>query len=373
MKWTTDLRAWLLWVIKIRFVIITLVFAIDYATRQLVPKAANHGSIERLGAVVIFWYILGLFFLIYHQIGHDYLLQAGLQIFADILVITAVVHVTGDLDSNYFSLYLVTIMLASILLPRSRAYLAAAVSFVCYGSMLELAYLPNLYPAFLERHPGLGLLASLSVSLANPRVIEVRIFASLFGFFAIAYLSSHLPETLRSTGAELRQKAGQVASLKSINDNIIQSMRGGLIRTDLNGVIHELNPAGAQILGRKAEDVKGRRTTAVLPELASGERIPLPAGADLPFQPEPYARREIPYQHPAGGARILGISISPLTMPETGVVGYIYTFQDITEDKRREAEYRTRDRMATLGRVAAAIAQPQAGTSSAGLKTTRRG
>ena len=43
-------------------------------------------------------------------------------------------------------------------------------------------------------------------------------------------------------------------------------------------------------------------------------------------------------------------------MPEVGVVGYVYNFQDLTEEKRREAEYRTKDRMATLGRMAAGIA-----------------
>jgi len=37
-------------------------------------------------------------------------------------------------------------------------------------------------------------------------------------------------------------------------------------------------------------------------------------------------------------------------------VGYVYNFQDLTEEKRREAEYRTKDRMATLGRMAAGIA-----------------
>jgi two-component system, NtrC family, sensor histidine kinase PilS len=357
MEFATDLRAWLLWVIKIRFVIITLVFAIDYSTRQLIPQAASRGSIEYLGAVVILWYILGLFFLIYHQIGQDYLLQAGLQIYADILVITAVVHVTGDLESNYFSLYLVTIILASILLPRSRAYLVAGVSFMCYGSMLEFAHLPTLYPALLERHPALGVLASLSVPLADPRVIEVRIFASLFGFFAVAYLASYLAETLRRTGAELRRRTGQVASLHAINENIIQSMRGGLVRTDLNGIIQELNPAGVQILGRKAEEVKGHPISEVLPESAfEFDRLSALADEHAVSDRGPYGRREVRYQHPGGAARILGISVSPLLMPKTGVVGYIYTFQDITEEKRREAEYRARDRMATLGRVAAAIA-----------------
>lgn len=358
MEPATDLRAWLLWVVKIRFVIITLVFAIDYSTRQLAPRA-NPASIEYLGAVVILWYVLGLFFLIYHQIGEDYLLQASLQIYADALVITAVVHVTGDLDSDYFSLYLVAIILASILLSRSRAYLVAAFSFVCYGSMLELAYLPTLYPVWLERHPAVGLFASLSVPLANPRVIAVRVFASLFGFFAVAYLSSYLAETLRRTRVELHRKADQVASLHAINENIIQSMRGGLIRTDLKGVIQELNPAGVQILGRKAQDVKGKWMPDILPEFAlEVDQFSAPSNIHVSSEREQghYGRREVLYHHPGGGTRILGASVSPLRMPKVGVAGYIYSFQDITDEKRREAEYHARDRMATLGQMAAAIA-----------------
>ncbi|HEY6292974.1 MAG TPA: ATP-binding protein [Terriglobia bacterium] len=372
-----DLRAWLLWVIKIRFVIITLVFAIDYATRQLAPSASNVSSVERLALVAILWYVVGLFFLIYYQIGRDVLLQATLQIYADVVVITALVHVTGDLESNYLSLYLVAIILASILFSRSRAYLVAGISFVCLGSMLELAYLPGLYPVLVSRHPALGFLASSSGPALDPPALGVRIAASLFGFFAVAYLSSYLAETLRRTGAELRHTASRAASLHAINENIIQSMRGGLIRTDLDGVIQELNPAGARILGRSTDEAKGQRVLAVLPELqaaggaqsdaqaptrnalstAPGGWPEAGAGDDQSrAHPGPYARREIAYRKPDGESRILGFSVSPLRMPESGVAGYIYTFQDLTDEKRREAEYQARDRMATLGRVAAAIA-----------------
>ncbi|HUI42410.1 MAG TPA: ATP-binding protein [Terriglobia bacterium] len=370
----TDLRAWLLWVIKIRFVIITLVFAIDYATRQLAPSAANAFSIEHLGVVAVLWYVVGLFFLVYYQLGRDYVLQATLQIYADVVLITAVVHVTGNLDSNYLSLYLVAIILASILFSRSQAYLVAGVSFVCLDAMLELAYLPGLYPWLVGRHPGLAFLASSSAPAMDPRALAVRILTSLCGFFAVAYLASFLAETLRRTGVELRDREGQVASLHAINENIIQSMRGGLIRTDLAGVIQEVNPAGARILGRSPSEVKGQRIGAVLPELVSGWEggeepsgdgeapVELAAqagpgpGDQPPAHPGPYTRREMPYRTPAGETRILGLSVSPLKGGETGLVGHIYTFQDLTNEKRRDAEYHARDRMATLGRVAAAIA-----------------
>ncbi len=346
---TSEIKDWLSWAIKIRFVIISFVFAIDYAIRQLAPNPANTSSIRYLGIAVILWYIVGLFFLIYHQISRDYLLQAYLQIFSDIVIITAILHVTGDLDSNYLSLYLVAIILASILLPRARAFVVAAVSFVLMGAVIELAYLPSIYPELVEQHPALQFLATTSSVTVDLRTLQVKISASLFGFFAVAYLTSYLAESLRKAGAELRDKSGQVASLQAKNENIIKSMRGGLLITDLEGTITELNPAGADILGRQTEDVRGSRIETLLGSLRGDD----PSVHDARSFP---TRQEITYRHPHRGSRILGVSSSPLVVPEVGVVGYVYSFQDLTEEKRREGESRTKDRMAALGRVAAGIA-----------------
>ncbi len=346
MKFTGELDVWLPWVIKIRFVIISFVFAIDYAIRQVVPSPSN---IRDFGIVVVLWYILSLYFLIYNQLSRDFLLQAYLQILSDICFITAIVHVTGDLESNYLSLYLVAIILASILFTRARAFLVAAASFVFMGSLLELAYLPSLYPAVARRYGVLRVLATSSAFPVDLGTLQVKIFASLFGFFAVAYLSSYLAESLRKTGAELRDKSGQVASLQAINENIIQSMRDGLITADLGGAIRELNPAGEMILGRSAAELKGTSLDKIFRDVGVGERGPRDA-SNLP------ARQEITYLHPSTGHRILGVSVSPLVFPEAGVAGYVYNFQDLTQEKRREAEYRAKDRMATLGRMAAGIA-----------------
>lgn len=342
-KFAEELSAWLPWVIKIRFVIISFVFAIDFAIRGLVPSPSNVYSIKSLGIVVVFWYVLSLFYLIYNQLSRDYLLQAYLQLYSDIVIITAIVHVTGDLDSHYLSLYPVVIILASVLLPRARTYLVAAVSFVLMGSLVELAYLPSLYPVFSTRHPEFGFLATSSALEVDLGTLQVRIFGSLFGFFAVAYLSSYLAERLRQTGAELRDKSGQIASLQAMNENIIQSMRDGLMRTDLEGTVQDVNPAGAAILGREPADLHGKPIQEIF---RNGE-----SDTDAAEM-----RQEITYPHPKTGLRILGISSSPLVIAGTGAVGQVYNFQDLTDVKRREAEYRAKDRMASLGRLSAGIA-----------------
>jgi two-component system sensor histidine kinase PilS (NtrC family) len=342
------LKEWLPWVIKIRFVIISFVFAIDFALRTALRYPPD-ASFKYFGIVIILWYILGLFFLIYNQLSRDYLLQAYLQIFCDIAIISAVLHFTGDLESNYLSLYLVVIIFSSMLLPRGRVYLVAAVSFVCMGGMMEVAYLPTIFPNLATHYPGLRYLITsspLSIALGT---LQVKIGASLFGFFAVAYLSSHLAERLRQVRKELKDKNGQVVSLRAKTDNILESMRGGLISTDRGGLIDELNRAGAAILGLSPDSLGGKRIQTVFPDLPVSD----PAAPDSSAFP---ARQEITYLHPRGGRRILGVSVSLLIVPGIGTDGFVYTFQDLTEEKRRQAEYRMKDRMATLGRMAAGIA-----------------
>ncbi len=348
MIFTGEIKEWLPWVIKIRFVIISFVFAIDYSIHSLALNSTSSSSIRNLAIAVILWYILSLFFLIYNQISADYHLQANLQIYCDIVIITAILHVTGDLESNYFSLYLVTIILASIILPRAQAFLVAAVSFVCMGAMIEIAYLPSLY-GLTGKYPVLQFFATTSAIPQDPKPLQVKIGASLFGFFAVAYLCSFLAESLRKAGHELRDKSGQVANLQAKNENIIQSMREGLLSTDLEGAITELNPAGEQILGHRIEELRGHHIETIF----RGWVDEIPSSSDAG---PPLARQEITYRHLLRGHRILGVSSSPLVIPPAGVVGHVYNFQDLTEQKRREAEYRTKDRMATLGRMAAGIA-----------------
>lgn len=349
MKFTGELQSWLPWVIKIRFVIITFVFAIDYAIEQISPSPSGAHSIEYLGGFVILWYTLNLFFLIYNQISLDYSLQAHLQLFADIFIITAIVHVTGDLESNYFSLYLVAIILAAILLPRARVFMLGGVSFILMGGLLELAHLPALFPGFAARHPAVAALSNPSGTPVDLGTLQVKILASLFGFFAVAYLAGFLAETLRHAGAELRDRRGQVASLQAVNENVIRSMRDGLVTTDLEGVVTELNPAGAKILGCGRDSALAEPIDSILGALG-------PRSEEFRRLVSGHGRMEVEFFHPPGKRRILGVSVSHLVIPESGTAGYIYSVQDLTVQKNLEAQFRLRDRMATLGRLAAGIA-----------------
>jgi two-component system sensor histidine kinase PilS (NtrC family) len=67
-------------------------------------------------------------------------------------------------------------------------------------------------------------------------------------------------------------------------------------------------------------------------------------------------RKEIEFCTPDGVIRFLGLSISPLRTGQNQASGFVFNFQDLTELKRLEHEVFTKERMAALGRLSAAIA-----------------
>jgi PAS domain S-box-containing protein len=125
---------------------------------------------------------------------------------------------------------------------------------------------------------------------------------NLLGFFAVAYLASLLAQSLRSKGMELEEKREELLSLQDFTEDILHSMRGGLITTDMTGRILLLNRPGEEILGYRFADLRGTRLQDLnndfwLPgHYENSERLSL--------------RREIDFLRPGGDQRYLGISIS---------------------------------------------------------------
>src|SRR5579859_1141248 len=171
---------------------------------------------------------------------------------------------------------------------------------------------------------------------------------NLLGFVAVAYLTSLLVHSLRSKGRELEEKREELLSLQDFTQDIIHSMRGGLITTDLGGGILLLNRTGEDILGYRFADIRGKK----LQELNQDFWLP----GQYPNVERLSLRKEIDFQTPQGESRYLGISVSPLRLGTEERSGFVFNFQDLTDLRRLEQEVATKDRMAALGRLSAAIA-----------------
>jgi two-component system sensor histidine kinase PilS (NtrC family) len=171
---------------------------------------------------------------------------------------------------------------------------------------------------------------------------------NLLGFLAVAYLASLLAQSLRKKGVELEEKREELLSLQDFTEDIIHSMRGGLITTDLGGRILLLNRTGEEILGHHFADLRGKK----LQELNEDFWLP----GQYENSQSLSLRKEIDFRTPSGDLRYLGISISPLRSRDSERDGYVFNFQDLTDLRRLEQEVATKERMAALGRLSAAIA-----------------
>ena len=249
-------------------------------------------------------------------------------------MISLLVYATGLQESYFISLYLLVIIVASILFSRRIAFLAAATCFLLLAVMTVMAYTEKIPRTFS--------------SLPTTESLRTWLVMNLLGFLAVAYLASLLAQSLRKKGVELEEKREELLSLQDFTEDIIHSMRGGLITTDLSGRILLLNRAGEEILGHRFAELRGSRLQELnddfwLPnQYENSERLSL--------------RKEIDFLTPSGQVRYLGISISPLRSRDSERNGYVFNFQDLTDLRRLEQEVATKERMAALGRLSAAIA-----------------
>ena len=178
--------------------------------------------------------------------------------------------------------------------------------------------------------------------------LRIWFLEQLFGFLAVAYLASLLAQSLRRKGAELDAKREELLELQDFTEDIIHSMRGGLITTDLEGRILLLNRTGEEILGYRFANIRGRMAAGIEPAF-------LAAGLDR-MRATGFAATEMDFRTPEGQQRFIGISVSPLRSRDSSRSGYVFNFQDLTDLRRLEQEVATKERMAALGRLSAAIA-----------------
>src|ERR1700728_494286 len=331
MKSTPNVSEWLSWLGRVRFLAITFLVGIVIAARHLTPMSLPVRSFVQL---IVLWYTLAIFYVILRRWVPQARWHAPLQIACDLLLVTGVVYSTGMQDSYFVSLYLLVILMASVLFSRRGVFVAAGFGFVLLGGALELI--------------SYGVVPRTATSMPTLRVLDSWLASNLFAFFAVAYLGSLLAQTLRKKGVELEAKSEELKDLQAFNQDIIESMRGGLLTADLEGQILLINHAGAEITGREAEPLRGQKVQDLFPGFWPVEMD----GTGSPLA----ARKEIEFRTPSGTMRFLGLSISPLRTSQNQNSGFVYNFQDLTQLKRLEREVLTKERMAALGRLSAAIA-----------------
>lgn len=138
-------------------------------------------------------FALSLIYFFLYFFWKDYALQAHLQIFFDLLLITALVYISGGLSGSLSFLYMFSIIAASIVLSNRAAYITAAISAIFFGLLVDGMYL--------------GIIPYFSMDQSRPLslgFVLYQIFLAWCVFFLIAFLTNYLTGNLRKTKEALR-------------------------------------------------------------------------------------------------------------------------------------------------------------------------
>ena len=267
-------------------------------------------------------------------------LQAGVQFCADILLVSWLVAVGGDLHSAFAALYIVVISIASIFLGVRGALVSAVGCAVGYtGVMLGIGF------GWFGRGAGAAA-ASTKIIVGTTGLYDVA-------FLVVGLLAAQLAVRQSRSDVQLIEATHALTNLRALHERIVESIRSGVVTTDLAGRIYTSNAAAEEITGYTADSVRGRDASILFGPLAGRiEESLRAAGAGWPAP-----RYESDCLSPDGLRVRLGYTISPLAGEGGGrASGLVITFQDLTHVRALEETSRRQDRLAAVGRVAAGIA-----------------
>jgi two-component system sensor histidine kinase PilS (NtrC family) len=330
---TDDLSRRLLWLIAARTVI--LILGLNLA-RPLGIIPDRLGSLPFVPFFNIFAVTLAVVYLALWWSGRQPARQLDLQIAVDLCIATVVVTQTHGSQSPFVSFYLLIIIYCGLTLGRNGGVIGAALSTILYAGVIALGHL--------------GML-TVAGGPTELNALTFRISLHALGFFSVAFLGANLSQRLRVVQEELEQKIDSLEQLQRLTNHIVSSIRSGLLTTDLDGHITLFNSTAEELTEKP-------RATAIhrsIREVIGDGLWSKVHGADL-FRDAGPLRHEEWLVLPSGSKHFLGYSVSPLMNHERELIGYIVSFQDLTDIKRLEEEIRLKDRMAAIGHMAAGIA-----------------
>ena len=314
--------------------LLLLVIALFWSRSGLTQQSLSRSLIPlSIVAVLTFGYSLIL------RLSSNILLQAKLQLAIDILLVTWLVWNSNVIHSPYVALYIVVIAISSLFLG-ARDAVVTSVGCAFAFTACALAFI----------NPTIGHDPNLAGNSLSQTIQSVGMFD--IAFLVVGLLSARLAERQSSSDVRLLAATQSLADLRALHERIVESIRSGVVTTDLDGRIYTFNQAAQEITGYEEEAVRGKDASIFFGEMKNHINEALRARTDGRGSP----RFETDCLTPEGLRVRLGFSIAPLFSESNETTGMVITFQDLTQVRALEESSRRQDRLAAIGRMAASIA-----------------
>ena len=341
-----DLLERIKWLMVLRLLFATFLLVATVVVQARAYPSFSNTSLASLYILTGIIYFLTLCYALLLDRIKKYILFAYVQLVFDVLFVTALIYVTGGIESIFSFMYILTIINAAIMLYRRGGLLIASASSIGYGSLLDLQYFGIIHPYYTRTSE----LMTYTIGY-----YFYTLLMNIAAFYLVAFLSSYLAEELRRSSVKLKAKQYDLDQLELLNRNIVQSINTGLITLNNQLEISYVNPAAEQISGFNYRDLEGIHIGDIFPKIVPYLSISDKKGANYNM-PQPQKAIDIDFDRRDGIRLHLGFSQSILRDPGGEEIGLILIFQDLTEFRQMQDQVRRMDRLAVAGELAAGIA-----------------
>ena len=252
------------------------------------------------------------------------------QLSFDILLITALVYLSGGIVSPFYFLYILPIIVASVFLSRRDTLIIATASFIAFGILSDLLYLK-----IIPFYPGFEV---IEVSLGT---FIYNLLMSFIAFASVSFISSYYFERIRRTGEQLKNIQENLQDIILLNNSVMEKMENGFVTADTEGGIISYNAKAAAFLNLKP-----------------GDNIfdLLLVRGDLPAIRRIWQGNNSYYFEKSLRGFSLGISLSSIEKVSSFERLLVFLITDLSAIKEIEGKLREKEHLALIGEMAAGIA-----------------
>lgn len=163
--------------------------------------------------------------------------------------------------------------------------------------------------------------------------------------FALGVVGAYAATSLK----RLQVTTGSLEQLRSLTDEIVQSLEAAVVAVNEQGRITVFNPQAEKLFGKTAKALTGQAYSDAFPDDAL---VLTRISTDVTQR----FRGELQYQQSQGDQRQLLVSSTPIVSAEGRYSGAVALAYDLTELKKLEENARAAERLSELGTLAAGVA-----------------
>ena len=309
------------WLLLLRVVILSF-FLGATALFHFFGTEGDLSYLLSLSVPLVFTYLISIISVVILPHVPRLRLFAHAQVCFDVILITGIIRITGDIGSPFSVLYNLAVLNGAILLFYRGAFVTAACSSLSYVGLL-------LWSQYYDS--GNGILLSWSML--------IQIFLSIGSFFVIAWLSGLLTNKLSETEQLLKEKQIDYQELDAFKDALLKGIGSGVAIADRDGRINYFNQQAQELTSLSENAVKGKRLEQIFP------------GLNYDFETHRNAGALVTAELPLTNARALRsvkqirLTLAPLCSLNGDPIGFLSIFEDITRQKEIEEKVRLEEEL----------------------------